>query len=68
VENFDISAGGKVLFEKATLSIAAGRRYGLVGPNGCVEFLLVVDFASQAHCFFYHPSLIRFSEWAKQHY
>ena len=34
VENFDISAGGRLLFNKANLTIAQGRRYGLVGPNG----------------------------------
>lgn len=34
VENFSISAAGKDLFVNATLHITAGRRYGLVGPNG----------------------------------
>ncbi|KAI3420404.1 ATP-binding cassette sub- F member 1 [Globodera pallida] len=34
VENFDISADGRQLFNKASLTIAIGRRYGLVGPNG----------------------------------
>lgn len=29
-----IRAKGKVLLENTTLTIAAGRRYGLVGPNG----------------------------------
>jgi ATPase subunit of ABC transporter with duplicated ATPase domains len=34
VENFDISVGGRVLFQKADLIITFGRRYGIVGPNG----------------------------------
>lgn len=34
IENFDISAQGKLLFDKASLTIVYGRRYGLVGPNG----------------------------------
>ncbi|KAK6058822.1 hypothetical protein COOONC_03604, partial [Cooperia oncophora] len=40
VENFDIGAQGKLLFEKASLTIVYGRRYGLVGPNGCVQIPL----------------------------
>ena len=36
VEGFSISAKGKALFENANLYITAGRRYGLVGPNGFV--------------------------------
>jgi ATP-binding cassette subfamily F protein 1 len=34
VENFSINAKGKALFTNASLLIAQGRRYGLVGPNG----------------------------------
>ena len=34
VENFSISARGKDLFINASLYITAGRKYGLVGPNG----------------------------------
>ncbi|XP_048739644.2 ATP-binding cassette sub-family F member 1-like [Ostrea edulis] len=34
VENFSIAAKGKDLFINASLYITAGRRYGLVGPNG----------------------------------
>ena len=34
IENFSISARGKELFINASLYITAGRRYGLVGPNG----------------------------------
>lgn len=34
IENFSIAAKGKDLFVNASLLIANGRRYGLVGPNG----------------------------------
>ena len=34
VEKFSISAKGTKLFDDASLTIVAGRRYGLVGPNG----------------------------------
>lgn len=34
VHNMTIRAKGKILLENAHLSITAGRRYGLVGPNG----------------------------------
>ncbi|XP_051949237.1 ATP-binding cassette sub-family F member 1 isoform X1 [Xyrauchen texanus] len=34
LERFSISAHGKELFVNADLLIVAGRRYGLVGPNG----------------------------------
>ena len=34
VHNMTIRAKGKMLLENAHLSITAGRRYGLVGPNG----------------------------------
>lgn len=36
LERFSISAHGKELFVNADLLIVAGRRYGLVGPNGSV--------------------------------
>ena len=34
VHNMTIRAKGKILLENTTLTVAAGRRYGLVGPNG----------------------------------
>jgi ATP-binding cassette subfamily F protein 1 len=34
VHNLTIRAKGKVLLENTMLTVAAGRRYGLVGPNG----------------------------------
>jgi len=39
VEGFSISARGKELFVNATLQITNARKYGLVGPNGCVELI-----------------------------
>ena len=38
IEKFSISARGKDLFVDAELTIAHGRRYGLVGPNGFVFY------------------------------
>ncbi|KAH7315419.1 hypothetical protein KP509_21G048500 [Ceratopteris richardii] len=34
VDNFSVSARGKELFKNASLRIAHGKHYGLVGPNG----------------------------------
>ncbi|KAK9820427.1 hypothetical protein WJX72_010224 [[Myrmecia] bisecta] len=34
VHNLQVRAKGKILLENTTLTITAGRRYGLVGPNG----------------------------------
>lgn len=34
VDSFSVSARGKTLLENTSLTIVAGRRYGLVGPNG----------------------------------
>lgn len=34
VHNLTIRAKGKLLLESTMLTVAAGRRYGLVGPNG----------------------------------
>ena len=34
IENFDVAFGGHVLLSDAELSMAFGRRYGLVGRNG----------------------------------
>lgn len=42
VENFSIAAKGKELFTNASLLIAQGRRYGLVGPNGYVFFHFLI--------------------------
>ena len=34
VDSFSVSARGKVLLENTSFTLVAGRRYGLVGPNG----------------------------------
>ena len=41
VHKFTISLGGKTLFSDCRLSLAYGRRYGLVGPNGCGKSTLM---------------------------
>jgi len=48
VENFSISARGKDLFINATLQVVAGRRYGLVGPNGHGKTTLLQHIALRA--------------------
>lgn len=45
VEKFSIAARGKDLFLNADLTIASGRRYGLVGPNGMGKTTLLVHIA-----------------------
>ncbi|KAM6184018.1 ATP-binding cassette sub-family F member 1 isoform 5-T5 [Erethizon dorsatum] len=48
LEKFSISAHGKELFVNADLFIVAGRRYGLVGPNGKGKTTLLKHMASRA--------------------
>lgn len=48
VEKFSIAAKGKDLFRDASLLIAAGRRYGLVGPNGHGKTTLLRHIGSRA--------------------
>uniref|UniRef100_T1J795 ATP-binding cassette sub-family F member 1 n=1 Tax=Strigamia maritima TaxID=126957 RepID=T1J795_STRMM len=48
VENFSIAARGKDLFVNANLNITAGRRYGLVGPNGMGKTTLLNHIACRA--------------------
>jgi len=45
IEKFSISARGKELFVNASLTVTAGRRYGLVGPNGMGKTTLLVHIA-----------------------
>ncbi|VDO80397.1 unnamed protein product [Soboliphyme baturini] len=47
VENFSISAQGKDLFINATLTIVAGKHYGLVGPNGMGKTTLLKHIANR---------------------
>lgn len=48
IENFTISAKGNDLFVNANLLIAAGRRYGLVGPNGHGKTTLLRHISTRA--------------------
>ena len=48
VEGFTISTKGRNLFTNATLTIAFGRRYGLVGPNGMGKTTLLKHIANRA--------------------
>lgn len=47
VERFDIAAAGRQLFSNADLTIAFGRRYGLVGPNGMGKTTLLKHIAGR---------------------
>lgn len=48
VEGFNIAARGRNLFTNATLLIAYGRRYGLVGPNGMGKTTLLKHIANRS--------------------
>ncbi|XP_013883291.1 ATP-binding cassette sub-family F member 1 isoform X2 [Austrofundulus limnaeus] len=48
IERFSISAHGKELFINADLLIVAGRRYGLVGPNGKGKTTLLKHIANKS--------------------
>ncbi|KAM8938492.1 ATP-binding cassette sub-family F member 1 isoform 3-T3 [Lycaon pictus] len=48
LEKFSISAHGKELFVNADLYIVAGRRYGLVGPNGKGKTTLLKHISNRA--------------------
>jgi ATP-binding cassette subfamily F protein 1 len=48
IEGFTISTKGRNLFTNATLTIAYGRRYGLVGPNGMGKTTLLKHIANRS--------------------
>ncbi|KAL2613889.1 hypothetical protein R1flu_025581 [Riccia fluitans] len=48
LENFSISLGGKELINSATVTLAYGRRYGLVGRNGTGKTTLLKHMAMHA--------------------
>lgn len=54
VESFTMQAPAKALLADATLRLAAGRRYGLLGPNGCGKSTLL-KFLGQRPCQFPMP-------------
>lgn len=47
IESFSISTVGKTLFHNASLKLANGRRYGLVGPNGLGKSVLLRAIANK---------------------
>uniref|UniRef100_A0A3B5M5W2 Uncharacterized protein n=1 Tax=Xiphophorus couchianus TaxID=32473 RepID=A0A3B5M5W2_9TELE len=47
IENFDISFGERCLLQGAELSLASGRRYGLIGRNGLGKTTLLKMLASR---------------------
>uniref|UniRef100_A0AC35TVJ1 ABC transporter domain-containing protein n=1 Tax=Rhabditophanes sp. KR3021 TaxID=114890 RepID=A0AC35TVJ1_9BILA len=47
VTNFDITAGGKLLYNKADLVISHGQRYGFIGPNGMGKTTLLRHVAAR---------------------
>ena len=49
VHKFSISRGGKPLFKDCPLSLAHGRRYGLIGPNGCGKSTLMTAIGKQTN-------------------
>ncbi|VDD75804.1 unnamed protein product [Mesocestoides corti] len=46
IENFDISFGSRVLLQNASLHLALGRRYGLIGRNGYGKTTLLRSLAN----------------------
>ncbi|XP_012695255.1 ATP-binding cassette sub-family F member 3 [Clupea harengus] len=48
IENFDVSFGERTLLQGAEISLATGRRYGLVGRNGLGKTTLLKMLASRS--------------------
>ncbi|XP_073704835.1 ATP-binding cassette sub-family F member 3 [Garra rufa] len=48
IENFDVSFGERCLLQGAELSLATGRRYGLIGRNGLGKTTLLKMLASRS--------------------
>ncbi|KAJ8410667.1 hypothetical protein AAFF_G00186240 [Aldrovandia affinis] len=48
IENFDVSFGERSLLQGAELSLASGRRYGLIGRNGLGKTTLLKMLASRS--------------------
>ncbi|XP_042573640.1 ATP-binding cassette sub-family F member 3 [Cyprinus carpio] len=48
IENFDVSFGERCLLQGAELSLASGRRYGLIGRNGLGKTTLLKMLASRS--------------------
>ena len=46
---FSLSMGGKSLFSDSRLALVHGRRYGLIGPNGCGKSSLMHAIGHQTH-------------------
>ena len=47
VESLTMQAKGVTIFKDAELNIIAGRRYGLIGPNGCGKTTLLAKLANR---------------------
>ena len=48
MENFSVSNGGEELIQDASITLAFGRRYGLVGRNGTGKTTLLRQVAQHA--------------------
>uniref|UniRef100_A0AAY4B9Z2 ATP-binding cassette sub-family F member 3 n=1 Tax=Denticeps clupeoides TaxID=299321 RepID=A0AAY4B9Z2_9TELE len=58
IENFDVSFGERSLLQGAELSLASGRRYGLVGRNGLGKTTLLKMLASRSLRVPHHISIL----------
>ncbi|XP_071500868.1 ATP-binding cassette sub-family F member 3-like [Diadema antillarum] len=58
IENFDVAFGEKILLKEANLTLAFGRRYGLVGRNGAGKSTLLRMIGSRELKFQSHISIL----------